>query len=193
MPIVRAKTKVYRACFSGTNSLAGKTTVIGGTGAHEIDIYGTVSYLLLRQKHLTSLPTLYTPLIRDQMVLCTSRPTCRTLRKGCPTRLLRPTALRDCNARFLSCGVTVGAMSSMTRTMARVCACNSKRDSYVIARSGRTTTFFAQTISTTYICIGTPASFASKNRFNLKTRVNVDARGLRTHNPVKLERVAACG
>lgn len=193
MPIVRAKTNVYRACFSGSKSGRGKHRVIGGTGAHHIDIYGTLSYLVIRHSQLNSLPCLYKGLSNDGIVVCTSRPTFTTLSKRCPATLLRPTATSDFNARFLSCGVTVHAISSLSRTLRRVTHCDSGRDRDVIDRSARTVHHFRRVISTTYICTGMSATFASKTRFNFKTRVNVDARGLRTHNPVTLPRLAACG
>lgn len=193
VPMVRANTNVYRACFSRCKSATGKTAVVRGTGAHHIDIYGTLSYIVIRRDELSSLPLLYRGLGTSGIVVCTSPSTCRTLRKRCPTKLLGPTAPRDFKARFLSCGVTVGAIGDFRGTLKRVRRCDSQRDRDVIARGPRHTTLFAHVMSTTYMCAGMSATFASKTRFKLKTRVNVDARGLRTHKPVKLRRVASCG
>lgn len=87
----------------------------------------------------------------------------------------------------------MGVMSGVSRTVRRVCGCKANRDRYVIARGSRTTGRFVSEISTTTICHGTDAHFASNNRFNFKTRVNVSARGLRTENPLNLPRLASFG
>lgn len=136
MPIVRANTNMYRAFFSHCNSVDVNPSVVTGTGAHQIDMYGTLSYLVVRTSDLTGLPSLYLPLRSDGMRVFTSRPTCRDLHSGCPIRLLELTARSYCNERFLSCGVTVGAIGSFRRTLTRVQGCNSGRDRYVVASSG---------------------------------------------------------
>lgn len=81
----------------------------------------------------------------------------------------------------------------MRRTVTRVGGCGAGRSRTVVAGGCRRTRGFLSRISTTTICIGTSAHFASKFRFNFKTRVNVDARGLRTEKPVKLLTLAAAG
>lgn len=88
MPIVRAKTNIMRYCFSGSNSLRVNGHVVAGTGYQEIDMYGTLSYLLVRRDELDSLPTLYRNLTRGRAGVRTSTGTCRTLGKRCPSALL---------------------------------------------------------------------------------------------------------
>lgn len=87
----------------------------------------------------------------------------------------------------------MGMISSIRRTVTRVGGCGAGRSRTVVAGSCARTRGFLSRMSTTTICIGTSAEFASKGRFKFNTRVKVDARGLRTENPVKLLTLAAAG
>lgn len=87
----------------------------------------------------------------------------------------------------------MGVMSDLSRTVTRVGGCGASRSRTVVAGGCSITREFLGRVSSTYICIGTSAHFSSKGRFNLNTRVKVDARGLRTENPVKLRTLADCG
>lgn len=188
IPIVRANSKGYRVCISRDTSVRVTTGVVFGTGARHVNIYGTYRDLIVRSNVVGgTLPTVGTELSAGGIRVHNSRHTVVT------TGNILPTDSRSFTRRCLSCVVDIGAISDLSRTVERVGGCSAGRDRTVVARGGTGTSRFLTEVSSSSICIGTSAEFASNNRFNLDTRVNVSARGLRTENPVNLQRLAAAG
>ncbi len=186
IPYVRAKANVYRVFISGATSVGVTLGVVSGTGADHPSMYGTTRILLM-SGNVTSrfLPGLCR-VFGNEMRLHNSSTMYSVVPMG-------GSSSSSFSARFLSCVVTIGVISNMERTVSRVTGRSARRDRDVVAGSGRGTSCFALYISSTTICIGTSAHFASNNRFKLNYRVKVSARGLRTEKPVKLDRVGACG
>lgn len=192
VPIVANNVNMYRVCISRDMRVTRTLGIVIGTGARHPDAYGAIRALLIGGGVTSDfLPTLDGRVTRDNIALRTSTTTLTRLRTN-PTGIIT-IGTRRCSSRFLSLSLGIGVIDSLSSTVTRVHRRNARRSSTVLAHSVHGTRHFIGRISSSTICIGTSAHFASNNRFNLNTRITMDARGLRTHNPVKLRTLAACG